>query len=115
MQGYINIMLIILSSPSGCGKTTLGRALKKKDPKILISVSVTTRPKRNNEVDKVDYVFINDDQYKSLIENNELIEYAKVLGHWYGTPKKIIIDSFKKNKDVLLTLISLKFLFFLLL
>ena len=92
---------IVLSSPSGAGKTSISKKLLTKDKTLSLSISYTTRPKRKGEVNKKDYIFINDNQFESSIKKNEFIEYANVFGYRYGTLKKSINNFFKKNKDVL--------------
>ena len=93
-------VMIILSSPSGAGKTTITKLLSKNN-NYLISVSHTTRKPRINEVNSKDYYFVNDDEFKSLIKNNEFLEYAKVFNHFYGTIKSTIIKSLEKGLNVI--------------
>ncbi|MAV82121.1 MAG: guanylate kinase [Pelagibacteraceae bacterium] len=93
--------LIVLSSPSGAGKTSISREIIKKDNRINLSISVTTRSKRKGEKNKVDYYFIKEKYFKSMIQENKLMEHANVFGNLYGTPKQEVINSFKKNKDLL--------------
>jgi len=93
--------LIVLSSPSGAGKTSISREIIKKDNRINLSISVTTRTKRKGEKNKVDYYFIKEKYFKSMIQENKLMEHANVFGNLYGTPKQEVINSFKKNKDLL--------------
>ena len=81
-------LLVVLSSPSGAGKTSLVRALMADDSSLNLSISATTRPKRPVEVDGVDYHFINEDTFKQHIENDDFLEYAKVFGNYYGTLRK---------------------------
>ena len=76
--------MFVLSSPSGAGKTTLTKLLSENN-NYLISVSHTTRKPRINEVEAKDYFFVNEDQFKSLVKNNEFLEYAKVFNNFYGT------------------------------
>ena len=92
--------MIVLSSPSGAGKTTLTKLLSKNN-NYLISVSYTTRKPRINEVDAKDYYFVNEDKFKSLIKNNEFLEYAKVFNHLYGTSKSQVINNLEKGKNVI--------------
>ena len=92
-------IMIILSSPSGAGKTTITKLLSKNN-KYFISVSHTTRKPRINEVNAKDYFFVNDDDFKSLINKNEFLEYAKVFNHFYGSSKKPIITSLEKGINV---------------
>tara|TARA_B100001057_G_scaffold283157_1_gene283522 strand:+ start:791 stop:1426 length:636 start_codon:yes stop_codon:yes gene_type:complete len=92
---------IVLSSPSGAGKTSISRKLLLKDNSISLSVSCTTRPIRKGEVNKKDYIFLKEDNFKKLINNNEFIEHADVFGYKYGTLRKNIDWLFNKKKDVL--------------
>ena len=94
-----NIM-VILSSPSGVGKTTLTKKIQQKYQSFKLSVSHTTRPPRSNEVDGIDYHFITNSQFKELINNNEFYEYAKIYDNYYGTLKKNVDKIFLKN-DIL--------------
>ena len=91
-----NIM-VILSSPSGVGKTTITKKLQQKYNNFKISVSHTTRPPRSNEVDGVDYNFVSKKKFEQLIKNNEFYEYAKIFDNYYGTLKKTVDDLIKKN------------------
>ena len=93
-------IMIVLSSPSGAGKTTLTKLLSKNN-NYLISVSYTTRKPRINEVDAKDYYFVNEDKFKSLIKNNEFLEYAKVFNHLYGTSKSQVINNLEKGTNVI--------------
>ena len=92
---------IILSSPSGAGKTSISKKILLKDNSISLSISCTTRPIRKGEINKKDYIFINENNFQKLIDNNDFIEHAKVFGYKYGTLKKNIENLFKKKKDVL--------------
>ena len=91
-----NIMLV-LSSPSGAGKTTLTKKIQKKYPSFKISVSHTTRRPRANEVNGVDYHFIDNFEFENLIKKNEFYEYAKIFDNFYGTNKKNVDQMFKTN------------------
>jgi guanylate kinase len=93
-------VMIILSSPSGAGKTTLTKLLSKNN-NYLISVSCTTRKPRINEVHAKDYYFVNDNEFKLLIQNNEFLEYAKVFNHFYGTNKSEVINNLDKGSNVI--------------
>ena len=93
-------VMIILSSPSGAGKTTITKLLSKNN-NYTISVSHTTRKPRINEVNSKDYYFVNDNQFRSLIKNNEFLEYAKVFNHFYGTMKSTVITSLEKGLNVI--------------
>ena len=91
-----NIMLI-LSSPSGAGKTTITKKIQQKYQSFKISVSHTTRKPRSNEVDGVDYIFISNDEFKKNIDNGEFYEHAKIFDNYYGTHKKTVDNLIKKN------------------
>ena len=93
-------VMIILSSPSGAGKTTLVKKLSEKD-KYEISISHTTRQPRPNENQNKDYYFVNDTQFKRLIKNEEFLEYAKVFNNFYGTTRTPVIDKLNKGISVL--------------
>ena len=92
--------IIIISSPSGAGKTTLVNLLSK-DKKFEISISHTTRQPRNNEIPDKDYYFVDDKEFKRLIDNNEFLEYAKVFNNLYGTSRRSVIEKLKKGKNIL--------------
>ena len=77
--------LIAISAPSGTGKSTLCEEVRRKKPEIKFSVSCTTSPKRNYEKDGINYYFLTEDEFKSKIKNNELLEYEEVHGYYYGT------------------------------
>ena len=93
-------VMIVLSSPSGAGKTTLVKMLSKID-NYEISVSHTTRQPRLNEENNKDYFFVNEDEFKRLINNQEFLEYAKVFNNFYGTTRTPVIDRLNKGKNVL--------------
>ena len=93
-------VMIILSSPSGAGKTTLVNLLSKLN-NFEISISHTTRQPRPNEIKNKDYFFVDDEQFKRLIKNEEFLEYAKVFNHFYGTTRTPVIDKLDKGKNVL--------------
>ena len=93
-------VMIILSSPSGAGKTTLVNLLSKKD-NYIISVSHTTRSPRPGEINRKDYYFVNDHEFQRLIKNEEFLEYAKVFNNYYGTTRTPVIDNLNKGKNVL--------------
>ena len=94
-----NIM-VILSSPSGVGKTTLTKKIQQKHQNFKISVSHTTRSPRSNEVDGVDYHFVSKKKFEELIEKNKFYEYAKIFENYYGTLKKDVDETLLKN-DIL--------------
>jgi len=93
-------VMIVLSSPSGVGKTTLSKLLSKQN-NYYISVSHTTRKPRINEIDSQDYHFVNEEEFKSLIKNNEFLEYAKVFNNYYGTVKSSVINNLDKGKKLI--------------
>ena len=93
-------IMVILSSPSGAGKTTLSKLLSKKK-NFYISVSHTTRKPRIKEVNAKDYYFIKQDQFKSLIKKKEFLEHAKVFNNFYGTSKSSVINNLEKGKNVI--------------
>ncbi len=94
-------LMLVLSSPSGAGKTTLSRALLDGDTNILLSISATTRAKRPNETEARDYFFVTDQKFDEMAKKGEFLEHANVFDHRYGTPKKIVLDSLAAGRDVL--------------
>ena len=92
--------MVILSSPSGAGKTTLVKLLSEKK-NSFVSISHTTRKPRSNEKNGKDYFFVNDEEFKRLIKNDEFLEYAKVFNNFYGTTRTPVIDKLNKGKNVL--------------
>ena len=96
IKSHKNIM-VVLSSPSGVGKTTLTKKIQQKYNSFKISVSHTTRKPRSNEVDGVDYHFVNKDKFEALIEKKEFYEYAKIFGNYYGTSKKFVNNTIEEN------------------
>ena len=92
--------MVILSSPSGAGKTTLVKLLSK-NKKFHISISHTTRKPRPNEVEDEDYYFINQEKFEGLIKNEEFLEYAKVFNHFYGTTRTPVIEKLEKSENVI--------------
>ena len=96
MQGGENIM-VILSSPSGVGKTTITKKIQQKYQSFKISVSHTTRLPRSNEVDGVDYHFVSNEKFEKLIKEKKFYEYAKIFENYYGTLKKNVDESIKIN------------------
>ncbi len=93
-------IMVILSSPSGAGKTTLVKLLSK-NKNFHISVSHTTRKPRSNEVPNQDYFFIDQEKFERLIKNEEFLEYAKVFNHLYGTTRTPVIEKLEKGKNVI--------------
>jgi guanylate kinase len=93
--------MLVLSSPSGAGKTTLSRMLLDADPEVALSVSVTTRPARRGEIDGRDYHFINEARFQEMVRRGELLEWAKVFDYYYGTPKQPVDNVLAQGRDVL--------------
>ena len=93
-------IMVILSSPSGAGKTTLVKLLSERKG-FVTSVSHTTRTPRSNEIDGKDYYFINNEKFEKMISNEEFLEYAKVFKNFYGTTKSNIFDQLNKGKNVI--------------
>ncbi|WP_017671221.1 guanylate kinase [Blastomonas sp. AAP53] len=94
-------LLFILSSPSGAGKSTIARMLLEADEQICLSVSVTTRPPRPGEIDGVHYHFIDETEFHRLVDDHEMMEWAKVFGHYYGTPKAQVKQGLRDGQDFL--------------
>jgi guanylate kinase len=94
-------LMLVLSSPSGAGKTTLSRRLLQTDGHIVMSVSATTRAKRKNEVEGSDYHFMNEAEFEKRARAGEFLEHAIVFGHHYGTPKKPVMDGLAGGRDLL--------------
>jgi guanylate kinase len=94
-------LMLVLSSPSGAGKTTLSRQLLDNDKQIQLSVSCTTRQKRPGERDGVDYRFIDTATFRGMIERKQFLEYAEVFGNYYGTPKAPVDEALAGGRDVL--------------
>jgi len=94
-------VMLVLSSPSGAGKTTLSRRLLDMDPSVELSVSVTTRPKRSAEIEGRDYHFIDRARFDGMVENGELLEWAEVFDHCYGTPRAPVQTALSAGRDVL--------------
>lgn len=94
-------LLFILSSPSGAGKSTIARKILEADSDIRLSVSVTTRPPRAGEVNGRDYFFISETEFHQMVEDEELLEWATVFGHFYGTPKAAVKQGLKNGQDFL--------------
>lgn len=98
---YKNKLLIIISSPSGTGKTTICKKIINRDERIKLSVSHTTRSPRDNEMNGVDYFFVSSDEFDSKILDQSFLEYARVFGNFYGTSKNNVKDLLSKDFDVL--------------
>jgi guanylate kinase len=94
-------LMLVMSSPSGAGKTTLSRMLLKADRGVELSVSVTTRPKRPGEIDGRDYHFIDRARFETMVKAGDLLEWAEVFNHRYGTPRRPVYAALRAGRDVL--------------
>ena len=94
-------LLIVLSGPSGVGTDAVLHYLKKSSPSFKFVTTMTTRPRRPNEKDNVDYHFVSKDQFEKLLQNNELLESACVYGNWYGPPKEPIRQALIQGYDIM--------------
>jgi len=94
-------LMLVLSSPSGAGKTTLSRMLLKADRHVELSVSVTTRPQRRGEVEGRDYHFIDLHRFQAMVKSGKLLEWAEVFDHCYGTPRRPVEKALQAGRDVL--------------
>ncbi|MBL1147921.1 MAG: guanylate kinase [Pseudomonadota bacterium] len=94
-------VMLVLSSPSGAGKTTISRRLMEEDSGISVSISATTRPKREGEIDGVHYHFVSREKFEEMIKNEEFLEHATVFGNLYGTPRKPVEEALDRGQDIL--------------
>ena len=94
-------LLLVMSSPSGAGKTTLSRALLARDPMVIMSVSVTTRAPRPGEIEGKDYHFVSKERFAQMRDRGELLEYAEVFGNFYGTPRRPVEEALAQGRDIL--------------
>jgi len=94
-------LLIVLSSPSGAGKSTIARMLLESDKEVTMSISATTRPKRPGEVDDVDYHFVDEAEFQRMVDHHEFAEWAYVFDHRYGSPKEPIKEALRQGRDIL--------------
>jgi guanylate kinase len=94
-------LMLVLSSPSGAGKTSISRAVLERESGIELSVSVTTRPKRPGEVEGIHYYFIDKQRFALMENRQELLEYAQVFGHYYGTPRAPVEKALAAGRDML--------------
>ena len=94
--------LIVISAPSGTGKTTLVKRLLEKESNMIASISFTTRPLRENEIEGVDYFFVDKSEFKRMVAMEEFLEHATVFGNYYGTQKEIVSNNLKKGLNVIL-------------
>ncbi len=95
-------LLIVLSGPSGVGKDAILSQLRAKLPSCHFTVTVTTRSRRPQERDGVDYIFVSEQRFRDMLEKGELLEYALVYGNWYGVPKAQVRDALARGRDVLI-------------
>ena len=94
-------IMLVLSSPSGAGKTTLTRELLQKEENVSLSVSVTTRERRPSEIDGVHYQFVSKRRFEAMRDASELLEWAEVHGNYYGTPREAVEQALSEGRDVL--------------
>lgn len=94
-------LMLVLSSPSGAGKTTLSRRLLEADRNITLSVSATTRARRATEQEGVDYYFVAMERFERMIQGGEFLEHAHVFGNRYGTPRAVVMDELTRGRDIL--------------
>lgn len=94
-------LMYVMSSPSGAGKTTITRALLQNNADAVISVSATTRPRRSGEVHGQDYFFVSPEEFRTMVENEDMLEHAKVFDHYYGTPRAPVEEALRGGHDVL--------------
>ncbi len=93
-------LMYIMSSPSGAGKTTITRALLENNPDMELSISATTRPRRAGEVHGKDYYFVSIDEFRTMIDNGDMLEYAKVFDNYYGTPRAAVEKALDAGQDI---------------
>ncbi len=94
-------LMLVMSSPSGAGKTSISRRVLELEPELTLSISVTTRPQRPGEADGVHYHFIDSGRFRQMAEHGELLEHATVYGHNYGTPRRAVEEALSRGRDVL--------------
>lgn len=94
-------LMYILSSPSGAGKTTIARELLKNNDDLVSSVSATTRPRRAGEVHGQDYFFVSTEEFRNMVDDNDMLEHAKVFDNYYGTPRGPVEEALSSGKDVI--------------
>lgn len=94
-------IMLVLSSPSGAGKSTIARALLEREDELYMSISLTTRPARPGEKDGRDYYFVSEDEYRERLSKNDFLEHAEVFGNFYGTPRSLVENHLTVGEDVL--------------
>lgn len=97
-------LIVVISAPSGAGKTSVCKRLVKQMPNTVLSVSATTRPRRPGEKNGRDYLFVSEKEFKSKIKNDELVEWSKVYRTYYGIPKEFLLDNLKRGNTILLAI-----------
>lgn len=95
-------IMLVVSGPSGCGKGTICKELLQRNEGINVSVSVTTRKPREGEIEGLNYFFVTEEEFESMVANDEVLEYAHVHGSYYGTPKNFVFDNLDRGEDILL-------------
>ena len=93
--------MMVLSSPSGAGQTTITRKVLARDPSLTLSVSATTRQRRPGEVDGRDYFFVTPGEFEAMVQEGDFLEHAKVFGHRYGTPARPVLTALEEGRDVI--------------
>ena len=94
-------LMLVLSSPSGAGKSSIARELLAREDELTMSVSATTRPPREGEIDGKDYHFLSKEMYQEMVQEKAFLEHAQVFDNYYGTPKEPVMDALKAGRDVL--------------
>jgi len=94
-------LMLVLSSPSGAGKTSISRRLLELNPDLRLSISMTTRPQRPGETEGKDYFFVSDEEFKRHCDGGSFLEYARVFDHFYGTPRQPVEETLSQGKDIL--------------
>lgn len=94
-------LMLVLSSPSGAGKSTIARLLLEKEDNLELSISMTTRPRRSSEVDGVHYHFLEPERFEQMLDHGELLEWAEVHGNYYATPRKPVEKAIENGRDIL--------------
>ena len=94
-------LMLVLSSPSGAGKTSISRRLLELNPDLRLSISMTTRPQRPGETEGKDYFFVSDEKFKRHCDGGSFLEYARVFDHFYGTPRQPVEETLSQGKDIL--------------
>lgn len=95
---------VVLSSPSAGGKSTVAKALLQHDPRLQMSISYTSRGKRDKEIDGVDYFYVSNDKFMYMVKNGEMLEYSKIYGNLYGTSKAFVEKKLASNQDMIFDL-----------